>query len=71
MVVAAVVIVLGLATAWDDLKREVQSFFNLGLTGYGRDRPISFPAMMAAWSLGEMALLALLGAFRVPGRWVR
>lgn len=71
LVTACIVIVLGLSVSWNDLHREVEGFFNLGLVGYGRDRPVSFPAMLAAWSLGEMALLALLGAFRLPSRFVR
>jgi hypothetical protein len=71
MVVAAVVITLGVSLSWDDLKREVEAFVQLGLVGYGQDRPISFAGVLAAWSLGEMALLALLGAFRIPSRFVR
>jgi len=71
LLAAAVVIVLGLSLSWNDLHHEVEAFFNLGLVGYGQNRPISFSGMLAAWSLGEMALLALLGAFRVPSRWVR
>jgi hypothetical protein len=71
VVTACIVIVLGLSISWNDLHREVEAFFNLGLVGYGRDRPVSFPGMLAAWSLGEMALLALLGAFRLPSRFVR
>ena len=71
MVVAAVVITLGVSLGWDDLKREVESFVQLGLVGYGQDRPISFAGVLAAWSLGEMAVLALLGAFRIPSRFVR
>ena len=70
-VVAAVVITLGVALRWDDLKREVEGFVQLGLVGYGQDRPISFAGVISAWSLGEMALLALLGAFRIPSRFVR
>ncbi len=71
MVVASVVIVLGLTLSWNDLKHEVEAFVNLGLVGYGKNRPISFSGMLAAWSLGEMAVLALLGAFRIPSRFVR
>ena len=71
VVTASIVVVLGLSTNWNDLRREVEAFFNLGLVGYGQNRPVSLPAMLAAWSLGEMALLALLGAFRLPSRWVR
>ena len=71
IVTAAVVIILGLSLGWNDLKREVEAFVNLGLVGYGQNRPISFSGILAAWSLGEMALLALLGALRVPSRFVR
>jgi len=71
MVVAAVVITLGVSLSWDDLKREVEAFVQLGLVGYGQNRPISFAGVLAAWSLGEMAVLALLGAFRIPSRFVR
>jgi hypothetical protein len=71
VVTACIVIVLGLSISWNDLHREVEAFFNLGLAGYGQNRPVSLPAMLAAWSLGEMALLALLGAFRLPSRFVR
>ena len=71
LVTAAVVIVLGLSLSWNDLKREVEGFVNLGLVGYGQNRPVSFAGVLAAWSLGEMAVLALLGAFRIPSRFVR
>ena len=71
MVVAAVVITLGVSLSWDDLKREVEAFVELGLIGYGQNRPVSFAGVLAAWSLGQMAVLALLGAFRIPGRFVR
>jgi ABC-type sulfate transport system permease component len=68
---AAVVIVVGVALGWDELKKEQQAFMDLGLVGYGQDRPIALPGFLAAVSIGHMALLALLGAFRIPGRFVR
>ena len=71
VLVAAVVIALGVALSWTDLKHEIEDFMQMGLVGYGKNRPIALPGVLAAVSIGETALLALLGAFRLPSRFVR
>jgi hypothetical protein len=69
--VTAILVTLLIALGWDDLKEELSDFVQLGLVGYGRDRPIALTGVLSAVSVGEMALLALLGVFRVPSRFVR
>ena len=69
--VVAVLITLLAALGWDDLNGEIEAFVELGLVGYGQDRPIATPGVLSAVSVASMALMALLGAFRVPGRFVR
>jgi hypothetical protein len=71
VVVAAVLAVLLVALGWDDLREELSDFVQLGLVSYGQERPIALSGVLSAVSLGEMALLALLGAFRIPSRFVR
>ncbi len=71
VLVIAILIVVGASLGWNDLKRELEDFVQLGLKGYGQNRPIALPGVLSAVSIGEMALLALLGAFRIPSRFVR
>jgi len=71
VVVAAILITVGVALGWHDLKDEVDGFVQLGLVGYGQNRPVALSGVLSAVSLGDMALLALLGAFRIPSRFVR
>ena len=71
VVVASILVVLLVALGWDDLKEELSDFVQLGLVGYGQNRPIALSGVLSAVSVGEMALLALLGAFRIPSRFVR
>ena len=69
--VSAILVVLLVALGWSDLKHELSDFVQLGLVGYGQNRPIALSGVLSAVSIGEMALLALLGAFRIPSRFVR
>jgi hypothetical protein len=71
VLVAAILVTVGVALGWDALKDELSDFVQAGLVGYGQNRPIALSGVLSAVSLGEMALLALLGALRVPSRWVR
>ncbi len=71
VLVIAILIVVGASLGWNDLKHELEDFVQLGLKGYGQNRPIALPGVLSAVSIGEMALLALLGAFRIPSRFVR
>ena len=71
VLVVAILITAGVSLGWDKLKREIDAFVQLGLVGYGQDRPIALSGVLSAVSIGEMALLALLGAFRIPSRFVR
>jgi hypothetical protein len=70
VVVLAILITVGVALSWDALKDELSDFVEAGLVGYGQNRPIALTGVLAAVSAGEMALLALLGALRVPSRFV-
>jgi hypothetical protein len=69
--VVAVLAVAVVSLGWDDLKEEIEAFTQLGLVGYGQDRPIATPGVLSAVSVASMALMALLGAFRIPSRFVR
>jgi hypothetical protein len=71
VLVIAILIVVGASLGWNDLKHELEDFVQLGLKGYGQNRPIALPGVLSAVSIGEIALLALLGAFRIPSRFVR
>jgi hypothetical protein len=71
VLVIAILVVVGASLAWHGLKKELEDFVQLGLKGYGQNRPIALPGVLSAVSVGEMALLALLGAFRIPSRFVR
>jgi hypothetical protein len=71
LLVLAVLIAAGVSLGWDELKEELEDFVQRGLVGYGRNRPVALSGVLSAVSVAEMALLALLGALRVPGRWVR
>jgi hypothetical protein len=71
VVVAAILTVLLVAQGWDDLRDEIRAFVDMGLVGYGQDRPIATPGALTAASAALMALMALLGALRIPARFVR
>ncbi len=63
--------VLLISLAWDGLKEQIQDFVQLGLAGFGEKRPVALSGVLAAVSIAYMALMALLGAFRIPGRYLR
>ncbi len=71
LLVADMLVVLLISLGWDDLKEEIADFVQLGLADFGRDRPIALTGVLTAVSGGYMALMALLGVFRIPGRFVR
>lgn len=71
VIVVAMLIAVGVSLAYDDLKEEISAFVQLGLVGYGQDRPIALSGVMSAVSIGLMALMGLLGALRVPSRFIR
>jgi hypothetical protein len=71
VVVIAILAVVGVSLAWEDLKEEMSDFVQAGLVGYGQNRPIALTGVLTGVSLGEIALLALIGALRLPSRWVR
>ena len=69
--IAAMLVCLLVSLGWDELKDEIADFVQLGLRGYGQNRPIALSGVLSAVSIGEMALMALLGALRIPSRFVR
>ena len=66
--VAAVVLI---SLGWDDLKDQIADFVQMGLLDFARDRPIALTGVLTALSVSYMAILGLLGALRVPSRWIR
>ena len=66
-----VLAVLLISLIWDDLKDQIAGFVQMGLAGYGRDRPIALSGVLAAYSMACLALMTLLGAARIPSRFVR
>jgi hypothetical protein len=71
IVVLDILGVLLVSLAWEDLKEEIADFVQLGLVGYGQDRPVALAGVLSAYSVALMSALALLGVFRVPSRFVR
>lgn len=71
VLVFAILITVGVSLAWEDLKDELSDFVQAGLVGYAQNRPIALTGVLSGVVIGEMALLALLGAFRLPSRFVR
>lgn len=71
VLVAAMLIAVGVSLAWDDLKEEISDFVQLGLAGYGQHRPIALSGVLSAVSIAFMALMGLLGALRIPSRFIR
>jgi hypothetical protein len=71
VLVIDVLIVLLIALGWEDLKEQIADFVQMGLADYGRDRPIALSGVLAAYSVFCLALMALLGALRIPSRFVR
>ena len=63
--------VLFVALGSDDLKEEIADFVQMGLIDYAQERPIALTGVLSAGSVAHMALMALLGTFRIPSRFVR
>ena len=71
VLVMAILTTLCVAQVWDELEQEISAFTGSGLLSYAQNRTSAFPGVMSAIVLGEIALLTLLGALRLPSRWVR
>ena len=71
ILVGDILVVLLVSLGWEELKDEIGEFVGMGLVGFGRERPIALPGVLTAVSVACMALMALLGAFRIPSRFVR
>jgi hypothetical protein len=71
MLVGAAFVVLLISLGWDGLRDEIADFAQGGLKGYGQNRPIALTGVLTAVSLGCTGLMALLGIFRVPSRFLR
>jgi hypothetical protein len=69
--VADMLIVLLISLGWDQLREQIADFVQMGLEGYARDRPIGLTGVLAVCSVAYLAFMALLGAFRVPSRFLR
>lgn len=71
LLVGVALLVLLISLGWEDLKEQIQSFVQLGLVGYAQDRPVALTGVLTAVSVIDMAVMALLGSFRIPARFVR
>ena len=71
LLVVAMLVTLLVSLGYDELKEEIADFVQLGIAGYGRDRPIALSGVLAAVSVAHTALMALLGTLRIPSRFVR
>ena len=71
ILVLDVAAVLLISLGWDQLREQIADFVQLGLVDYARERPIALTSVLSAYSVSCMTLLALLGAFRIPSRFVR
>jgi hypothetical protein len=63
--------VLVIAAVWDGLKDDIADFVQMGLLDFARDRPIALTSVLTAYSTSCMVILGLLGALRVPSRFLR
>ncbi len=66
-----VMAVLILALGWDSLKDDIADFVQMGLLDFARDRPLALTGVLTAYSVSCMVILGLLGALRVPSRFIR
>ncbi len=71
ILVLDVMAVLLVSLGWDELKDEIADFVQMGLLDFARDRPLALTGVLTAYSVSCMAILGLLGALRVPSRWIR
>ncbi|MCH8921339.1 MAG: hypothetical protein IIA23_11650 [Chloroflexi bacterium] len=71
ILVLDVAVVLLVSLGWDELREQIADFVQLGLLDYARERPIAVTSVLSAYSVSCMTLLALLGVFRIPSRFVR
>lgn len=71
LLVVAMLVTLLASLGYDELKEEISDFVQLGLVGYGQDRPIALTGVLAAVSVAHTALMALFGTLRFPSRFVR
>ena len=71
ILVLDVLAVLVTALIWDQLRKQIAEFVQLGLVDYARDRPIALTGVLSAYSISCMVVLTLLGLLRVPSRFVR
>ncbi len=63
--------VLLVSLGWDELREQIADFVQLGLLDFARERPIALTSVLSAYSVSCMILLALLGVFRIPSRFMR
>jgi hypothetical protein len=66
--IAGVVLI---SLVWDDLKEQISDFVQLGVIDFAKDRPIATTGVLSVVSIAYMTVLGLLGALRVPSRWIR
>ena len=71
ILVLDILVVLLMALVWDGLKEEVADFVGKGLIGFAQHRPIALTGVLTSWSVACMALMALLGVYRIPSRFLR
>ena len=71
LLVAAILTCLFVALGYKELKEEITDFVQLGLVGYGQERPIALSGVLSGVSIAATALMALLGVFRFPSRIMR
>jgi len=71
LLVVAMLVTLLASLGYDELKEEISDFVQLGLVGYGQERPIALTGVLAAVSVAHTALMALFGTLRFPSRFVR
>ncbi len=66
-----ILMVLLVSLAWDGLRSEIADFVHLGLEDFGRERPIALTGVLTAVSVACIAVMSLMGAARIPGRFLR
>ena len=71
LLTVAAMVTLIVALGWKGLREELSDFINMGFFGYAEERPFALSGVLTAIALTTMAVMALLGALRVPARFLK
>jgi hypothetical protein len=71
LLTVAAMVTLIIALGWKGLREELSDFINMGFVGYAEERPFALSGVLTAISVVTMVMMGLLGALRVPARYLK